>query len=458
VAGEVKRLLLSLFLASPALCQTIEVQGGASSLYQAQGGGIVLYEPGFTTTASVGIFQGRLVGSAATQFDFRGWTIDAGDKQLFFTSGAAGIGTANRGLLVSRKGKRSEVAFFLGAVGRASTTPFFSGTQAFSFGSGFTFQHTFKRGFVFGTIAATAGNRHTALQDASWKWRALKLSETAGLLENRTFANGQGLIQFRHFAATISRTNYIFQNQSAGVTNEGFAALLGPLDLHASTFQSKGAPGETAGGSLRFGFLSVRADEFWQQGHTFSGSLNQHVGRFRISQYINRSNGQTTFSAGGGFQSNWLSASVDHTVLYSLFTGKFQNATVVTLSFRVHDATVNLGTVNRKWTAYGGEYIQTGLQLAGENRHAGISGHIVNGFVRDEKGVPVEGAAVEIGGRLVFSDSDGYFEARFRKTKPVAVRIRPEDFTAPGTWKLLAAPFAATPGDSQAISVVVARY
>ncbi len=453
-----KRLLLSLLLASAAYGQTVQIQGGASSLYGAQGGGIVLYQPGFTTTASAGIFQGRLVGSAATQFGFHGWTIDAGDKQIFFTSGAAGIGAANRGVLVSRKGKRSEMAFFLGAVGRAGTTPFFSGTQAFNFGAGFTYQHSFERGFTFGTIAATAGNRHTALQDLAYQWRALKLSETAGLLENKTFANGQGLLSFRHFAAAISRTNYLFQNQNAGITNESFAAMLGPLDFHASAFQSSHAPGETAGGGLRVGFLSVRADEFWSAQRTFSGSITQQLGRhFRLSQYVNRSNGQTTFSAGGGFQSNWLSASLDHTVLYSIFTGTFQNTTVVTLSFRLHDAAVNLGAVNRKWTAYGSEYIQTGMQLAGENRHAGISGHIVNGFVRDEKGAPVEGAAVEIGGRLVFSDSEGYFEARFRKTKPVAVRIRPEDFTAPGTWKLLAAPFAATPGDSQPISVVVVR-
>ena len=451
-----KCLPILLLFASPALCQTIELQGGASSLYQAQGGGIVLYEPGFTTTASAGIFQGRLVGSAATQFALNGWTIDAGDKQIFFNSGAAGISAANRGVLISRKRKNSEVAFFAGAVGRASTVPFFAGLAAKHFGAGFTFTHAFGRGLSYGTIQATAGNLHTSMQDIAWRWRALKLSESAGLLENKSFANGQALIKFRHFAATISRTDYIFQNQSAGVTNEGFAALLGPLDLHASAFQSKGVPGETAGGGLRLGLLSVRGDEFWAaQGRTFSGSISQQVGRhFRLSQYLNRSNGQTTFSAGGAFQSNWLSASLDHTVLYSLFTGKFQNATVVTLSFRLHDTAVNLGTVNGKWTSYASEYIQTGLQLAGETRHAGLSGHVVAGFVRDENGAAVEGAALEIGGRLLFSNAEGYFEARFRKTKPVAVRIRPEDFVA-GTWRLLSAPFVATPGDSQPIVVVV---
>ena len=475
-----KRLLLSLLFASAAAGQTIQVQGGASSLLNAEGGAVTAFLPNSTAQIGAGISNGHIVAAASERFSWKGWEINAGDEQLFLQSGSAGFGIAERGAALQRKGPNGTVDIFSGACGRLFSTPFFAGAEARHFCSGYAFRKRFHQNLEIGSVGVSAAGKTTALESATWhapcssKQPApagagapilrfplcgVTFSGSGGLLEKRAFANGQGLFQSAHFAATISRTNYLFQNQQAGVTNEGLAALFGPLDLHASAFQSKGVPGETAGGGLRMGFLSMRADEFWSaQGRNFSGSISQQIGRhFRVSEYVNRSAGQTTFSAGGGFQSNWLSASVDHTVLYSIFTGKFQNATVVTLSFRLHDSTVNLGTVNGKWSAYGGQYIQTGLQLAGESRHAGFSGHIVAGYVRDANGARVEGAAVEIGGHLVFSDSDGYFFTRFRKTKPVAVRIRPDDFAAPGTWRLLAAPDTALPGDSQPISVVVER-
>jgi len=441
-------ILLLLSITGPVFGQTLQVEGGASSLYQASGASVVLYEPRFTSTVGMGIDQGRLVGSAATQFDFKGWTVNAGDKQIFFSSGAAGIGIASRGFLVSRKSKNSEVAFFVGAVGRASTTPFFTGTQALHFGTGFTYKHAFTRGFAFGTVAAAAGNLHTSTEELSYKWRALSLSETAGLLENKAFANGQAQIQFRHFGGAVSRTNYVFQNQNAAVTNEGFAALFGPIDLHASAFQSNHTTGETLGAGARFGFVSIRGDQFWsRQGRTFAGSISEHLGRFRLSQYVNRSNGQTTFSAGGQFQSNWLSASLDHTMLYSIFTGSFQQTTVVTLSFRVHDAAVNLGTVNGKWTAYGSQYIQTGLAISGELQHSVRSGkYLISGTVVDEHGDPVEGAALVIGREVVYTDSQGRFALRTTKSKPLSIHLDPPEFAAPGKWIPADCPETATPG------------
>lgn len=104
---------------------------------------------------------------------------------------------------------------------------------------------------------------------------------------------------------------------------------------------------------------------------------------------------------------------------------------------------------------YGSDYIQTGLQMSSGGSGATVKGHEVKGRVVDERGAPVEGAAVRVGKALVFTDAAGYFMHRQRKSTASALAVDMEAFVASGEWECVSCPARATPGDE--IKIVVKR-
>jgi hypothetical protein len=66
--------------------------------------------------------------------------------------------------------------------------------------------------------------------------------------------------------------------------------------------------------------------------------------------------------------------------------------------------------------------------------------YIVRGVVRDEAGAPVEGAALELGGQVTFTNSSGEFFVRARRPHRYALVVKLEEFLLPGRWRVVAAP------------------
>jgi hypothetical protein len=64
----------------------------------------------------------------------------------------------------------------------------------------------------------------------------------------------------------------------------------------------------------------------------------------------------------------------------------------------------------------------------------------VRGVVRDERGQPVEGAALAIGGEVVFTNSAGEFFVRVRSPRRYDLSVRLEEFLFPGRWDVVSAP------------------
>ena len=213
-----KRLLISLLFAGTVQAQTIGLQGGASSLFNAQGGSLTLYTEKTNETFGVGISNGHLVAGASSEFLFHSWDVTAGDKQLFLTTQQLGLATVMRGIEAHRKNDNSSLAVFIGAVGQSYSAPFFSGATAKEFGAGIQYTRKFDlssgkrtacRGFgcvtgvgtiEFSTVGAYTHGRVTALEGAIYRWRGLVLQGTAGLLESRKYLIGQSTWRFQHAA------------------------------------------------------------------------------------------------------------------------------------------------------------------------------------------------------------------------------------------------------------------
>jgi hypothetical protein len=84
--------------------------------------------------------------------------------------------------------------------------------------------------------------------------------------------------------------------------------------------------------------------------------------------------------------------------------------------------------------------------------------YVIRGTVRDEEGNAVEGAAVDIGGEVVFTNSSGAFFLRVGRPARSAVKVLIEEFLLPGQWEVVSAPAEVEAGpETRAGMVIVLR-
>ena len=65
---------------------------------------------------------------------------------------------------------------------------------------------------------------------------------------------------------------------------------------------------------------------------------------------------------------------------------------------------------------------------------------VVRGVVLDEQGAPVEGAALELGQEVAFTNSRGEFFVRVRRPQLYTLAVKLEEFLLPGRWEVASAP------------------
>ena len=191
--------------------------------------------------------------------------------------------------------------------------------------------------------------------------------------------------------------------------------------------------------------------------------------RVSLLQVLTRANGRTTASFGGALTSGLTTLGLDYQVVHTPYRPTQPFVQTVALNVRVPLGSYRLsaasfvspdGRVN--YTGSASTFFYTGTALSGPTRPVEIKfeRYIIQGTVVDEDGRPVEGAAMEIGGAAVFTDSRGHFFHRLSGTRPVPLRILLDDFLTPGQFAVVSAPTTATPRmerESTPVRVVVRR-
>jgi hypothetical protein len=464
------RALLLGFLLLPgtvAHAQTFQFQGGDSTLFNAAGGSLTMFTPSTTTTLGAGIFDGHFRAGGDEESSWHGWDFIAGDHELFLTAGNAGFATASRGLFAQRKIKHQTFAIFVGTAGQLYSVPFFESEVAHNFGTALFYQRTFGK-LVLTGVGAIAGNKRTGIAAADYKWRWVKLTGDDGVLQNARFENGQVQVQPFHFAsAELEHTTYVFNGETAATNDAGAAIALGAASLNASVFDSRYGASESYGAGLRLGPVQITGNEFSSRAQrTVSANISERLSwRLTTTEYVDHSNGQWSASVGGQFSGNVISAGLSYQEMYFPFlpATPFQRVAEVHLTLQLpHSANVTasnsvLPTGQSRWSVYGGAYAAAHLlpTVSTPSSPAPVrkGKYIITGTVVDASGSPVEGAAVSIGGTLVFTDSSGAFFLRVRKDTSTRVLVSLADFTAPGTWRVVSAPACVVPGNELRIVV-----
>jgi hypothetical protein len=505
-------LLMAMLLSGRLSAQVFRVQGGTSTMLNAQGGSVEFSAPKYDGSVNLGYFEGHLRYGAENRYQFERFTMLTGDETVPFVLPTDVFDASHyfsvRGIGVSHKDTVLKYYAFAGTTSTWLGTGLFSAATSDDPVGMLFYERKLNEHFRFFSRNILS-HRQTSLQGLEYRPnRTLRAAIAAGMGSNQKYlaasidAETQKLI----FRTSYVLTGRSFQRislatplssevdkgnaqvlykpfESVSLT-AGHQNLLEPLtlggtiqhatvdqlsaDIHVDKFYfgsgqffSRSSGTRTLGTNIyagrRFGRL-LELNENWfqsqsdgQPGSTIlSGTIRENFSsRLSLLQLISRTGGQTTAAFGGNFTSNRLMLQADYQNMYLPFRPDhpFQQALALNAAVRVMGplqvtAASNVDPTGHVRYTFGMStwLYRTNGMVAGHSETFSIAKFLVQGIVKDDKGSPVEGAALRIGKDIVYSDSSGAFLVRMGKHGPFSLTIVPDEFISNGTYEAVSAP------------------
>ncbi len=511
-------LLLLMTIFFPNLrAQVFEVNGGSSSLYDAQGGTLTAKGPSYDASLGAGIVAGKLVGGANLTKVIGRATYLAGDDYIQFVLPTDTFDTSHyviaMGAGVKGKWGGTDVFAFAGATSNSFDSPFFEGVRAES-PAGILFLRKPIGAHLAATSNMVFSNQTTAIEGLEWRpEKFLKAALAGGVGANQPYgaasfdltramfdikaayisAGSQFhrvaveaplmsepdrenvLVTFRpssHMTLSAGRNNFLspvgttetevrssVDNVSAGLQVAG-AGLTG--SFYHSTFQGNSNDSMAFGAERNlFWGMHVAANYFESRPNnapltkSFVSNITEKMTpRLNVTEYVSRSQGQTTVSFGGEFLSNPMTVSAEYQTFYvpERNSAPFEQALIVDVRLQLfhgltlHGASLVAPDGGLKYTA------DTQVTAARQGQNAPLGGQenslvrasmgnmLLRGRVVDTEGRPVAGAALMIDDLLVYTDDDGLYYVRERKPHTHQLKVMVSQFLNGGVYRVVSAP------------------
>lgn len=543
--------LLTLCCGGAARGQVVEVSGGSSTLYQAQGAMLKLHGASFESGLSGGMADGHFIAGSYFRRVTPKSTYTLGMQDFNFSlptdlfSGEHRLSVVGAG--VKTQVGTTRVQGFLGATSTRTDSPFVQGfsrltgaaavllktpvssrlsfsTQLFD-SKVFTLiesaEYTPRRNLGFAASLGFAGAQHYAAASMDLRRPRQDLAIeyiSAGPGFKRTGDQPNQALEFIHenlaytyrssmtprFTLTLVRQNFlipetveaapvdplgpstdfpdlppattpasisgldqasaveqvrrvhlsqsVFHSSYEGQTNLAFA-------VSASTALTRRA--EVQSSYFKSYLLHSRAAPVSSLVTTLRERLNSRVS---VSETVNYSGGQPTIGFGGSLQSGFGSVSVDYQTVYVATRPErpFQQSLMLDVGLSafgrmlLHAGTLVSPTGKLLYTVDARAAQGFSRAPAATVMHTKMGGAVLSGRVVDGEGNPVEGAAIEIGGAMQFTDSDGRFFLREKRPALHAFRVAVDEFLDGKTYRVISQPMQmASTRQTTAPSVIV---
>ena len=528
--------VLTMMMTISVDAQVFHIQGGDSTLLNAQGGSVEFKASDYDGTVGMGYYNGKPEFGAEARYQFRGYTILAGDEAIPFTLPTDVFDASHyfsaRGLGATRAYDDSRFYFFAGTTSTFLGTGFFNAATSDRPAGIFFYERKLNSQWKFFSREVVS-NTQTALEGVEWKpikW--LKAAVSGGEGSNQKYfassfdAETQKLAfkssyvlmgdQFRRvtvispMSSEVNKGNVqlLYKPVRFFSLTTGHENILEPLtvggpmqqasidqlstDFHVAKiyfgsglFSSNSSLGSTMGENFYLGrqigrrfevntnyFESRPQSQGSAEGTSqtpepseattvLSGTVRENFpSRFSLLQLVSHTAGQTTYGFGGDFTSNRFQVHADYENVYLPFRPQrpFEQALALNVMVRVMGpmqltAVSNVapdGSIRYSFGMSTYLYRQSGMAVNAVSRDSfSIAKYMIQGVVKDDQGLPVEGAAVHIGKEIAYSDSAGHFQARFSKHGPFALTVAPEEFMSNIAYRVVSAP-AVVRADSDA--------
>ena len=172
--------------------------------------------------------------------------------------------------------------------------------------------------------------------------------------------------------------------------------------------------------------------------------------RVGLMQQLSFNQGRPTLHLGASLRTAIGEFGADYQIVHQPFEPlhPFRSTLNLTARLQLGSYSTSLGTYIQPdgsvdYAASGSTFLYAGgfggVQ-PGQVGNSTIGRYVVRGTVRDEAGGPVEGAALDIGGEIAFTNSRGEFFLRARRPQRYPLSVKLEEFLLPGRWEIAAVP------------------
>ncbi len=246
----------------------------------------------------------------------------------------------------------------------------------------------------------------------------------------------QGSTGFRILATQLSGT--VYDSTYQGESNHA-VSLLAARDftnrLHVIANYLASRPKDSAPSSS---FIS-----------SFSEVLNS---RLTVTENVTNSDGHTGVTFGGQLLSNLVTIGADYETYYVPANNSAPLEQALVLDVKVnlfgrlslHGATFMDPTGHIRDTVDAKTIMTHGQTNGPQVEHITMETAVMRGCVLDTKGSPVEGAALLIDQKVVYTDSNGCFFLREGRPRTHKLQIILTEFLAGGNWHIVSAPSTIT--------------
>ncbi len=201
-------VVTAMLLASSADAQVFRVQGGTSTLLNAEGGSVEFKAPNYDGSIGLGFYNHKLQFGAETRYLFHGYTVLAGDDSVPFTLPTDVFDSSHyfsaRGVGVTRADAQRSFYAFAGTTSTWLGTGFFSAATSDRAVAVFFYERKLSKNVKF-VSRDIISNRQTLLESLEWrpeKW--VKASLTEGIGSNQKYFAAATDVQTQKLALKAS--------------------------------------------------------------------------------------------------------------------------------------------------------------------------------------------------------------------------------------------------------------
>jgi hypothetical protein len=379
---QAQRALLILLIATGSSAQVFRVQGGTSTMLDAQGGSVEFKAPNYDGSVGIGYYNGQVMFGGETRYKYHDYTFLAGDDSVRFDLPTDVFDHSHyfsaRGAGFTRSEHDRSLYAFAGTTSTWLGTGFFNAATIDRPVAILFYQRKLKDNLRLYSHNV-AGNRQTLLEGLEWspeKWA--HASVTGGMGSNQPYAaaafdaESQKLAFKTSYVVTgdMFRRVTVISPMSSEVNKGNVQMLYKPNEyISVTTGHENILQPVTVGGSMQAASIDqlstdMHVDRFYFGTGLFtshasvgnSRGINFYVGRrigrrfdvntnyfnsrsanaisttilsgtvrenlssrFSLLQLISRTAGQTTYAFGGDFISNRLMVSVNYQNVYLPF-------------------------------------------------------------------------------------------------------------------------------------------
>jgi hypothetical protein len=375
-------LVVAMLLAGRANAQVFRVQGGTSTMLNAEGGSVEFKAPKYDGSVSLGYFEGHLRFGAENRYQFHNFILLTGDETVPFILPTDVFDASHyfsmRGAGVTHRNSTREYYAFGGMTSTWLGTGLFNAATSDNPAGMLFFEQKLNNHFKFFSRNIIS-RQQTSLQGLEYRPnRAMRAALTAGIGSNQKYfaASFDAETEKLIFKTSYVLTDKSFQRVSLATplssevnkgnvqmlykpfdfvsVTAGHQNILEPLtlggvvqqatvnqlaaDFHVEKFYFGGGQFSSSSSGIRaqgtnlyvgrrFGRL-LEVNENWFQSKSqgqpnstvLSGTIRENLSsRLSLLQLISRTGGQTTFAFGGDFTSNRLMLQADYQNLYLPF-------------------------------------------------------------------------------------------------------------------------------------------